>query len=383
MNKMKKNLLPPIEWVNPNLPRKKSSKKAGIGILLALMIMLVGIGGYLILTDRLSLFQKEGSDEKLPAQIEQPDNQVQEAETIVSEEVTSVWEETPEKTENESIAIEPSQELQQEESIGQSDSDVEFEPGPYTLTEEEAYFMNVIASYGWERVVEKEGSFRAMQEELEGEDLGYDSSIGAQVVHAQMLAEGLFSDGIILKYAESDNHQLYSKPYYFSILLSHDGEVVCSYEQFQNHIMDAQASAEWTDSYGTYLGDYAIDGDYTTAWVLGGEERTGESITLMLDKERTIYGVLILNGYWKSESTYENNGIVTAFDIYTGSEWQTFAYGFKNGYTPEAAKKKAYDVVGIFYDSAESDRVTVNISGVENGEKYEDICISEIMVLAK
>ena len=272
----------------------------------------------------------------------------------------------------------------EEETSVQAETSLEFEQGSYTLTEEEAYFINVMAAYGWEQTGGKEGSFKAAQEELLAENIDFEMGAAAsQVVHAQMLAEGLFSEGIILERAGTDSHCLYSRPYYFSVLLTYEGEIICTYEEFKDHVTETAATSELTDDYGTYPADYAIDGNSATAWAVGGEERTGEAVTLMLDRERTIYGVLILNGYWKSEAAYKNNGIVTAFDIYTGSDWQTYAYGYKENYLREITERQAYDVAGVFYDSVTADRVTIKISGVENGEKYTDVCVSEIMVLAR
>ena len=272
----------------------------------------------------------------------------------------------------------------EEETSVQAETSLEFEQGSYTLTEEEAYFINVMAAYGWEQTGGKEGSFKAAQEELLAENIDFEMGAAAsQVVHAQMLAEGLFCEGIILERAGTDSHCLYSRPYYFSVLLTYEGEIICTYEEFKNHVTETAATSELTDDYGTYPADYAIDGNSATAWAVGGEERTGEAVTLMLDRERTIYGVLILNGYWKSEAAYKNNGIVTAFDIYTGSDWQTYAYGYKENYLREITERQAYDVAGVFYDSVTADRVTIKISGVENGEKYTDVCVSEIMVLAR
>lgn len=383
---MSNKLEPPAEWVNPYKIKKKSGKKCGIGILILSLVLLAGTSGYFLKSGKLSLLQNKDKSKEIQAETEQPDYQPpQDMQTAVSKEA----EERIEESQKEEPFLEPevipeSEHEDIQEEIPEPSDTLEFEQGEYALTEEEAYFMNVMASYGWIQIGEKKGEFEATQEELLTESMDYEiDSVASQVVHTQMLAEGLSCEGIILKRKGTANHSLYQNPYYFSVFLSYEGDVRCTYEEFANCIVDAVATSELADYYGTYVDDYAIDGNSTTAWAIGGEERTGESITLMLDEECIIYGVLILNGYWKSESTYKNNGIATAFDIYTGSDWQTYAYGYKGDYVSEAVNRQVYDTVGIFYDSVVADRVTINISGVENGEKYEDICVSEIMVLAR
>lgn len=425
---MHKEPTPPAEWVNPNKPKKKSRKNWGIGILVLSLVLLAGAGGYLIKSGRLPVFQNKSGDSEALSAAESADMQPQAemqaaaserteegaAEELQTEELLKEPEsetepesapeqetgqeaeqetgreaerETGRETEQETgreTGQETERQYGEEETSVQAETSLEFEQGSYTLTEEEAYFINVMAAYGWEQTGGKEGSFKAAQEELLAENIDFEMGAAAsQVVHAQMLAEGLFCEGIILERAGTDSHCLYSRPYYFSVLLTYEGEIICTYEEFKNHVTETAATSELTDDYGTYPADYAIDGNSATAWAVGGEERTGEAVTLMLDRERTIYGVLILNGYWKSEAAYKNNGIVTAFDIYTGSDWQTYAYGYKENYLREITERQAYDVAGVFYDSVTADRVTIKISGVENGEKYTDVCVSEIMVLAR
>ncbi|NLO10808.1 MAG: hypothetical protein GX129_13210 [Clostridiales bacterium] len=87
----------------------------------------------------------------------------------------------------------------------------------------------------------------------------------------------------------------------------------CTLEEIRygnkDYIESIEASSELTDAYGTYYGKNIIDDDYKTAWVPDNKgDAVGEYILVNLDKERPLYGFAIANGYFKSLSTFENNG---------------------------------------------------------------------------
>ncbi len=134
----------------------------------------------------------------------------------------------------------------------------------------------------------------------------------------------------------------------------------------------------------TYSGKNLIDGDYTTVWAEGVPGNgVGETITLHLEKEQPVYGILICNGYTASYEQYINNGMLTDVDVDFGNG--THAEGHElEGYGGE--KYTAQDLADMNLGKAEleepvmTDTITITITGARPGEKYDDICVSEISV---
>lgn len=134
----------------------------------------------------------------------------------------------------------------------------------------------------------------------------------------------------------------------------------------------------------SYEADNLIDKDYTTVWAEGAPgDGIGETITIHLDKKQPLYGVQIVSGYTASYKQYNDNGIPTEFKA-----------DFGNGAVAEGSLDEYYvgeqDTSEELADSSRSrieldkpaitDTVTITITGVRPGAKYDDTCASEVWV---
>lgn len=147
----------------------------------------------------------------------------------------------------------------------------------------------------------------------------------------------------------------------------------------------------WAPSYleektGDHPGEYVADGNFSTAWV-EGEPGTGvgEGVDFIFPDTGTkqeIWGVMIANGYYKSESTYKNNGFVTKISFSPGYGYTETVYTLN---PPDVyyMENKIYSDIILFDEPIVTDYLTVTIEDAQAGTKYEDTCISEIVLLTK
>lgn len=149
-------------------------------------------------------------------------------------------------------------------------------------------------------------------------------------------------------------------------------------------VASVDASSELPAANGkTYTGANLIDGDYSTVWVEGvSGTGVGESITLHLDQTQLVYGVQICNGYTASYDLYNKNGMLTDVKI-----------DFGNGKVTESSVGGyAYEDIADDYlaecnmnrieldEPVMTDTITITITGANQGVKYDDTCVSEVMV---
>lgn len=140
------------------------------------------------------------------------------------------------------------------------------------------------------------------------------------------------------------------------------------------------------ENYGdkTYGGANLIDNDYTTAWV-EGVEGVGdmETITLKLEPGTRVHGIIVYNGYQASKESYFANGKPLFLFVDYGD-----GCNITNTLEPVPKEMEPYLVDGepISVEwfslgfSYATDEIQIRIMGAEAGEKYEDTCISEIVV---
>ena len=133
----------------------------------------------------------------------------------------------------------------------------------------------------------------------------------------------------------------------------------------------------------TYTGNNLIDGNYATVWVEGVDGTgVGETITLHLDKKQLVYGVMICNGYTESTKLFNENGKLTGVVVDFGND--KIAKGEMDGYAVDDAATEY--LAGLNSSTVEpdepvmTDTIIITITGADKGEKYEDTCVSEILV---
>lgn len=127
-----------------------------------------------------------------------------------------------------------------------------------------------------------------------------------------------------------------------------------------------------------------FDSNLETAWVEGSEGLgVGDWIELEFDKPMLIDAIYLLNGFHNNESTLVEKGRVGSFDIYVYTE-----DGEEHYYQYEKVNKvdKVLGVYTEFFTYRLSNNITklkLVIKDAENGSVYEDIAISELIVLSR
>lgn len=137
-------------------------------------------------------------------------------------------------------------------------------------------------------------------------------------------------------------------------------------------------SAEATDtlpaqSGNTYDAKNAIDGKLNTCWAYPVEEQDNVSITLHFDEPTELRGICLTPGYAKSESTYDNNRKLFRATVTLDDGT---AYGCEAS-DPDGYRPDGYLVVP--FEGVHAVRsITIDITDTHMGEKFNDMCISEI-----
>ena len=149
-------------------------------------------------------------------------------------------------------------------------------------------------------------------------------------------------------------------------------------------ISSVETSSELAASKGkTYSGKNLIDGDFKTVWCEGAKgEGVGETITLKLDKKQLVSGIQICNGYTASYDLYNSNGVLTdvSIDFGNGKKVDDKINGYANaGDTAEVLAESNYNVIELD-EPVETDTITIKITGAKSGAKYDDTCVSEVVV---
>ena len=129
----------------------------------------------------------------------------------------------------------------------------------------------------------------------------------------------------------------------------------------------------------TYGGNNLVDFDWNTAWVEGVDGvGKGETIDLYLKGKQKVHGILVSFGYEASEDLFYKNGIPTALSVDFGngvvvSEPDNY---IDTGFMGQGEYFVAYPLK----EAGETDHICVTIIDAVKGSKYEDTCITEIMV---
>ena len=111
-------------------------------------------------------------------------------------------------------------------------------------------------------------------------------------------------------------------------------------------------------------------------WELG-------TITLHLDKPTEVYGILLYNGYLDSVDLYNKNGKVTKVSVGFGQgqvvkkEIDTYAPQTSG----DSISEMDMNIGQIALDqSIVTDTIIITITDAVAGDKYDDTCISEVVV---
>jgi hypothetical protein len=146
------------------------------------------------------------------------------------------------------------------------------------------------------------------------------------------------------------------------------------------------------------------DMDFATAYVPATKGGLGEKIVIQFKEPTKVNELVIVNGYHKNEKTYlENNRIKNIVVIAEGnSYWKneagkviiddekrelTLSYDVNNAYIPIHLDQLKFhpDVsattIAHTFDSFKTTKIELTITEIYPGTKYNDTCISEIILL--
>ncbi len=158
------------------------------------------------------------------------------------------------------------------------------------------------------------------------------------------------------------------------------------WEEIANPTMESVTKQDFNLSASSTLQqagyDYSVgsllDGNTQTCWADGvsgtGE---GESITFSSDETKTVSGLAILPGYCKSEDLFYKNGMPLDIEITSqGKTWKWSFYGFEPNFSSPMDSMIFIDFGG----DIDMNECTVTLSVCKSGNKYDDICITEMFL---
>ena len=191
---------------------------------------------------------------------------------------------------------------------------------------------------------------------------------------------------------------------------------------FNHRINPSSYTIEVSGADGKYPVSNLSDLDPTTACVLRPDKNDSLYITIRFKKPTVLEGLLLLNGYTKSAETYRKNSRIDSllvfadrFDVFDDGEEKHTSAPDKNimllgnvdhwivkytDFVPAAAKfpgkmPKTFDWQSLvdnamllnlsfspFYDTYYTE-IRIVISATEKGLKYDDLCVSEILLIGK
>lgn len=137
-----------------------------------------------------------------------------------------------------------------------------------------------------------------------------------------------------------------------------------------------------------------VDKNKNTAYVPLGTQKGSDWIEIEFNDNVKIYGIGLINGYTKSKTTYFNNNIVTKLELTIKYKYNTYNRTISLTRKDLSGDYASFfvgiediifgDLIYSLYDdlSAFSDPISLRIDILEQdkGEKYDDTCLSELMI---
>lgn len=223
------------------------------------------------------------------------------------------------------------------------------------------------------------GTVKELDEDISESNVN--SNVATKILKETVTENSLVLEGVITVIIDQYDGDYIEAPHWFVYEMDQEGNYSIVYDEVENTASKVTASYELTDSYGSYTMKNALDGKATTTW--SPEKADGNYALFEYSEEKEIYGVLLLNGYWKSSDTYTNNGRVTEMTICT----DTYDLGTFNlntaGYQSSIADQGIYNYMVLFEEPITSSELYLILEDSIDGSKFEDVCISEILVIAR
>jgi hypothetical protein len=145
---------------------------------------------------------------------------------------------------------------------------------------------------------------------------------------------------------------------------------------FDFHGYVAKASSESNGYPAQNVGDLSKE----TAWVAGKNGGIGESITLTLNKPAHVDQIGIIPGYTKSKVLYFANNRIKELEVSVNGS-QPIAASLPDEYIAFLpGSKKAYQLIDLPQYAGAAKTITLKVKQVYSGSKFNDTCISEVVL---
>jgi hypothetical protein len=145
---------------------------------------------------------------------------------------------------------------------------------------------------------------------------------------------------------------------------------------FNFHGYTATASSEQPGHPAKDVGDYHAD----TAWVAGKKGGIDESITLTLSKPEHVDQIGLIPGFSKSKTLYFANNRVQELEVEVNGKHQVTATLPDEYISFGPYSKKGYELIDLGDYFGEAKTITLRVKGIYPGTKYNDTCISEVLL---
>ena len=148
---------------------------------------------------------------------------------------------------------------------------------------------------------------------------------------------------------------------------------------FDFHGYTATASSEQAEHPAKNVGDYHAD----TAWVAGKKGGIDESITLTLAPPEHVDQIGLIPGFAKSKTLYFTNNRIQEIEIEVNDKHQVTATLPDEYIALGPYSRNGYELIDMGEYSGEAKTITLRVKKVYPGSKYDDTCISEVLLRKK
>lgn len=238
-----------------------------------------------------------------------------------------------------------------------------------------------------------DGTARDLFVEIDASDIATTPDYYNKTPYPKIQVEGLpfVRNGNIYSYRTNSFKFKDSKPILLNYTLMNAPDIT---EYLSERLDESKYKTSTTSQQSTYPATNLSDLNFATAWVAtkGGIK---EKIIIDFKEPTFIKGFAIINGYHKSKSTYNENNKIKTLSIRVGGSrgWDEFSndpinddINFKlTDYQPlyfENMRQHpdVYYYSIATYDRYKATRIELEIKDIYTGTKYNDTCISEIIL---
>lgn len=160
-------------------------------------------------------------------------------------------------------------------------------------------------------------------------------------------------------------------------LYNSEGQEPSSVLLNERYISNVSASSELSDSTHTYGVDALFDDKRDTCWAEGVDGNgEGEYVEIQLISPTYLTDIYFLNGYMKNEDVYNKNGKIRRVEL-SFSDGTSYNVDFEDC-TYQEVENQSYSNYLRLENPIYTDYIKITILEAEAGEKYDDICLSEL-----